>query len=259
MTCRDIARLLAETAPLPQAALEHLRTCERCRLLAGSPAPYGGPVPLDATLEQRLIAVVTHDLAAVRPLSSPRVYMAALLAIAAAVAAVGVAALGVRGWHATSIVQKLYFVTLLTAGGTACAMMLSRSMFPGALPRVRTGVLSAVVIAAALGAGALYPLLRYDHFARAVVTCFSIGMAHAAVLCTAAVYLLRRGLVLSRHTAAALSGLLGGLTGLCVLFVFCPHLDAGHYLLAHATVVIACAALGPAIGAVFNFGGSPGS
>jgi hypothetical protein len=247
MTCRDIAKLLAESAPLPPAAAEHLLTCERCRLLVGSPAPYSGPVSISAGLEQRLIAVVTHDLVAVCPLSSPRIYMAALLAVSALVVAAGVAVLGVRGWLTTSIFQKLYFVTLLTAGIAACAVTLSRLMFPGALPRVRTWILGALAIAAVLGGGALYPLLRYDHFGRAVATCFSIGMAHAAVLCTAAVFILRRGLVLSRRAAAGLAGLLGGLTGLFVLFVFCPHLDAGHYLLAHATVVIACAALGPVI------------
>jgi negative regulator of sigma F NrsF-like protein len=247
MTCRDIAKLLAESAPFPPDAAAHLRTCERCRLLVGSPAPYSGPVSISAGLEHRLIAVVTNDLVAVRPLSSPRVYTTALIALAALVIAAGVAVLGVRGWLTTSISQKLYFVTLLTTGIAACAVTLSRLMFPGALPRVRPWVLGALAIAAVLGGGALYPLLHYDHFGRAVATCFTIGMAHAAVLCTAGVFILRRGLVLSRRAAAGLAGLLGGLTGLFVLFVFCPHLDAGHYLLAHATVVIACAALGPAI------------
>jgi hypothetical protein len=252
MTCRDIAKLLAESTPLPAAAAGHLRTCERCRLLAASPAPYSGPASIDAGLEQRLIDMVTSDLAPVHLLSPPWVYTAALLVLAAVVAAAGVALLGMRGWHATSIFQKLYFLTLLTAGIAACAASLSQFMFPGALPRIRSWILGAVALAAVVGGGALYPLLRYDHFARAVATCFTIGMAHAAILCTAAVFILRRGLVLSRRAAAALAGLLGGFTGLTVLFVFCPHLDAGHYLLAHATVVIACAALGPAIVAVMD-------
>jgi hypothetical protein len=252
MTCRDIAKLLAGSAPLPAAAAEHLRTCERCRLLVGSPAPYSEPAAIGADLEQRLIAIVTSDLVAVRPLYSPLVYTAALLAVAAVVVAAGVAVLGVRGWLTTSPFQKLYFVTLLTVGIAAGAVTLSQLMFPGALPRVRAWVLGALAIAGVLGGGALYPLLHYDHFARAVATCFSIGMAHAAILCTAAVFILRRGLVLSRRAAAGLAGLIGGFTGLFVLFVFCPHLDAGHYLLAHATVVIACAALGPATVAVVD-------
>ena len=251
MTCRDIATLLAGQAPLPAAAVEHIRACERCRLLAGSPAPYSGPTSIDAELEKRLVALVTNNLVAARPLSSPRVYAAALLAVAAVVVAAGVALLGVRGWRATSIFQKLYFVIFLTTGMVASAVTLSQRMFPGALPRVRAWVLGTLAIVAALCAGSLYPVLRYDHFARAVATCFTIGMAHAAVLCTAAAFILRRGLVLSRGAAASLAGLLGGLTGLFVLFVFCPHLDAGHYLLAHATVVIACAALGPAMVAAF--------
>src|SRR5580700_8481208 len=148
MTCRDIAKLLAESAPLPAAAAAHLRTCERCRLLAASPAPYSGPVSITAGLEQRLITLVTNDLVPVRPLSSLRVYTAALLAVAAVVVAAGVAVLGMRGWLTTSIFQKLYFVTLLTAGIAACAVTLSQSMFPGALPRVRPGVLGALAVAA---------------------------------------------------------------------------------------------------------------
>ncbi len=247
MTCRDIAKLLAGTEPLPRAAVEHLRTCERCRLLVGTPPPYSGPTSIGTELEQRLIAIVSNDLVSVRPISAPRVYTVTLLAAAAIVVACGVAFLGVRGWLATSVIQKVYFAVVLTAGIGACAASLPQVMFPGVLPRIRTGLLSAFVIAAVVAAGTLYPMLGYSHFARAVATCFSIGMGHAAVVCTAAAYILRRGMVLSLRTTALLSGLLGGLTGLCVLFIFCPHLDAGHYLLAHATVVIACAALGPII------------
>jgi len=252
MTCWDIARLLAGSAPLPAAAAEHLRICEQCRMLAGSPAPYSEPASIGAELEQRLIAAAAGDLAAVRPLSSPRVYAGALLTVATVVIAAGVAVLGTRGWLATSIFQKLYFVVLLTAGMAVSAVSLSQFMFPGALPRVRTGVLGALALAAVLGGGALYPQLRYDHFGRAVATCFSIGTAHAAVLSMAAAFILRRGLVLSLRAAAGLTGLLGGLTGLGVLFVFCPHLDAGHYLLAHATAVIASAAIGPAALALWD-------
>ena len=124
------------------------------------PPPYSGPVSLGADLEQRLIAVVTSDLAAVRPLSSPRVYTAALLAVAAVVAAAGVALLGVRGWLGTSIVQKLYFVTLLIAGIAACAVTLSRLDVPRRIAPRPHRILAALAIAAVLGAGALYPLLH---------------------------------------------------------------------------------------------------
>lgn len=247
MNCRDIARLLAESMPFPKAAEEHVRTCERCRLLVVSPPPYLEPVTVDAALEQRLIEGLTKNLAAMRPLSSSWVYSAALAAIVAVVVAAGVGMLGVRGWLATSIFQKLYFLALLGTGITACTMALPQLMFPGALPRIRTWVLAALATAGVLAAGLLYPVLHYPHFGRAVITCFTIGTVHAAVLSTAAVFLLRRGLVLSRRAAAAITGMLGGFTGLFVLFVFCPHLDAGHYLLAHATVVLACTALGPAI------------
>ena len=85
MTCRDIAKLLAGTEPLPPAAVEHLRTCERCRLLVGTPPPYSGSASIGTELEQRLIAIVSNDLVSVRPISAPRVYTVTLLAAAAIV------------------------------------------------------------------------------------------------------------------------------------------------------------------------------
>jgi hypothetical protein len=61
------------------------------------------------------------------------------------------------------------------------------------------------------------------------------------------VVLLRRGFVVSRTAAAAVAGLIGGLTGFVVLFVFCPHHDAGHYVLAHVGAVVIAMAAGPAV------------
>ena len=42
--------------------------------------------------------------------------------------------------------------------------------------------------------------------------------------------------------------LAGGLTGMAVLYVFCPHRDLWHFLLGHAPVPLAATALGAWIG-----------
>jgi Negative regulator of sigma F len=251
VTCRDISRWLAAGEPLPAAAADHLQTCEACRMLVEF-SPYSEEAPIDAKLEERLCLAAMEGLAPVRRLHAPWICTAGLLAMAAGTAFVGIVLLGTRGWATTSIVQKLYFVASFITGIAVCSAILPRMMFPGASLRIRPWVLSAAAIAAVLGGGALYPVLRYAHFARAAAACFSIAIAHAAVMGAGAALILRHGLVLSRRTSAALAGLLGGLTGAFVLFVFCPHLDAGHYLLGHATAVIAATALGPAIVALLD-------
>jgi hypothetical protein len=247
MTCRDISKALALGAGLPSGAPEHLRYCESCRRLVAVSEWIAAEAELSAEAERKVIGAVTCDLKPVSPLGSPWRYTAMILIAAALVAALGIAVLGTTGWSTNPTLRKVYFTIFLAAGITTSAAMLSRLMIPGALFRIPPAALVVAAMVALLAGGLLYPVARYEHFARAVMACFTIGTLHAVVAGTLCVLVLRRGFVVSRETAALVAGLTGGLTGLVVLFVFCPHLDAGHYLLAHATAVIFATAAGPAV------------
>jgi hypothetical protein len=141
----------------------------------------------------------------------------------------------------------MWFTAFLGIGITSCAFTLPHFIIPGREPpkslwgiSIGTGIL--------LPAGIIfYPVQNYEHFGRAIVACFSIGMIAAIATATACSATLRRGLIVAPWRTGAMCGLLSGMTGFLVLFLFCPHQDAGHYWLGHATViafsVLACAAL----------------
>lgn len=253
MTCNELLRLLAENEGLPAEALEHLRTCKTCRRLHdmrdqfANDAAMDSAATIDPRLEDRLIAGVLADLKPVRPVASARWYATVFLAIVLLAAGAAIGVLGMRGWETNAAPQRIYFVLALTAGILGCGFTLPRLMIPGERLRIAPRALAALSLAALIGGCLSYPLLQYAHFGRAVATCFAIGMAVAAPLGALSAIVLSRGYVLALGEAALLGGLLGGLTAFVVLFVFCPHLDMGHSLLAHGSVVLVSALIGPAV------------
>ncbi len=232
---------------MPSGAEAHLRTCESCRSLAAIFEQPGDEAKISAEAESRYVAAATADLKPVSAVAAPWRYTAVILAAAAIVAVAGIAFLGSTGWAASSTFQKGYFVAVLSAAILVSATRLPRLMIPGELQRVPPGWLAAMAMMLLLVGAMLYPLAQYQHFARAVAACFAIGTLHASVMGALCVVVLRRGFVVSRGTAAAVAGLTGGLTGFVVLLVFCPHHDAGHYLLAHVGAVLFATVAGPAV------------
>ncbi len=232
---------------MPPGAEAHLRACASCRGLVAVFEQSGIEPKLSREAERRYVAAAIADLEPVSALAPAWQYAAVILAAAAIVAVAGIAVLGRTGWATSSAFQKGYFTILLAAGIVAFATVLSRLMIPGELPRVPLGLQAAMAMIL-LFAGALsYPLAQYEHFGRAAAACFAIGTLHASAAAVLCVVVLRRGFVVSPVIAAAVAGLTGGLTGFVVLFVFCPHHDAGHYLLAHVSMVVFATVAGPVV------------
>ncbi len=242
MNCDQACRWMASGRPLPPDVLEHLRSCPACSELneIGAMTPEAAVNP---ATEQRIVAAITSGLAAVRPLAPAWVYVLALLAASLLVITAGASLLGLAGWRADTPAQRLWFTAALAGAIVLCAGIISRLMVPAALLPVPLRVpmlLSAIL----LGAGSFfYPVAYYDHFARAVAACLSIGLGHAIVLSAIAFWIIRRGAFLSRVHVVVIVAFTGGLTGAAVLFLFCPHRDLGHIGLAHATVPFAAAAI----------------
>jgi len=247
MDCKDISRALAAGAGLPPGAEAHLRGCESCRRLASLSGQAGPEAALSPEAEARWVALVTADLRPVSALGPLWRYTALVLAVTASVAIAGITFLGTTGWVTSSVPQRWYFAAVLAAGIVASATLLPRLMIPGTLQRFPPALLAAVVVIPLFVGAFLYPTAEYEHFARAVAACFAIGTVHASVVGALCAVVLRKGFVVSKVAAALVSGLAGGLTGCVVLFVFCPHHDSGHYLLAHVSAVIFATAAGPAV------------
>lgn len=256
MNCARLSSLLAAGAPLSGEAREHLSHCPICSKLSTIGDRMEAP-PIDTAAEQRIIAAITADLAAVRPVAASWRYVLALLAAAIFAAALGIGLLGAAGWRADTLVQRAWFTASLGAGMTAAAVLLSRLMIPGALLPLSTRAAAVLAVSFVAAGALLYPAAYYHHFERAAAACLGIGLAQAAAAGALALWVLRRGAFLSRPDAAAALALLGGLTGVLVLFVFCPHRDLGHFTLGHSPVPIAAMALGAWIARRFHWTGRP--
>jgi hypothetical protein len=236
MNCEQVSRIIASKGPLSVEAVEHIRTCGSCSALAA----------LDPRTEQAIIDRITADLGPVQPLQAAWTYMIATMVGVLFVASAGIAIMGVAGWTLDSAVQRTYFVSVLAAGVLVSAALLARLMIPGELlafsPRA---IITALAVSLGMGV-LLYPLIHYDGFGRAVAACVAIGLTHAVLGCALAYWIVRRGAFLARVQTGATIGFLGGLAGLVVLFVFCPHRDLGHFALGHTSVPSIAALAGAA-------------
>ena len=247
MNCESVVRLLKRGAEnLPPNAAEHMRECPNCRVTA----LYSEPEPqLSPELHHRIALSLDRDMTAVAPFRRGR-HLLLLAALVALVIAAGVAVLGTRGWRFNGALAKVLLTLTIGTGLIGGLSLLIKLTVPGTLLRVRPGVLAAGVFIALVGEAALYPLATYAHFARAAAACFTIGLVHAIPVMLGILWVLRRGFVVSPVAAAVAAGQVSGLAGLAVLFIFCPHLDAGHYLLAHIGMATTCTVLAPVVAMV---------
>jgi hypothetical protein len=245
MNCDSVMRMVRDgDRPLPMEALEHLQSCAECSvtaLFARAVSPY----TLSPDLIQRLSRSVVADLLPIRPLRSDWTHSSFIAAVAAMIIAAGVTVLGHHGWSMSDASQRLLVGPTIGLGLLVTSVLAVRLMTPGRHLRLRPEVALGVVMSLLMAYGALYPSAMYRQFGNAVAACFLIGLAHALPMFLVIVWILRRGYVTAQSWAAALAGQVAGLTGLAVLFIFCPHLDAGHYLAAHVGMSLTCIAVAP--------------
>jgi hypothetical protein len=105
---------------------------------------------------------------------------------------------------------------------------------PGTLFRISPKALVAWMIGwFALAAPLVYSPRMYPAFGHSALVCLSIGLGFAAVVALAAWLILQRGFVTAPGLAALTVGALAGSSSLAMQFVYCHHLDTGHYAIAH--------------------------
>ncbi len=233
MNCRDIVRILASGRELNAAAREHVSSCPRCRALLDAMAvPAPAPELSEESLE-RFTRGVTTDLRPVQPLRPAR-YGILFLAFAALAVVAGVLLLGVRGWRLATPLQEVWIIPALAVMAVVVPGALARLMLPGSLLRIPlTNLLAAMVCWFALAAPVIYPVRMYPTFAKSAIACLFIGLAFAVAVALATWITLRRGFVTSPRLAALAAGALGGMSSLALQVIYCPHLDTGHFAIAH--------------------------
>jgi hypothetical protein len=251
MNCDRVCRLLITGKPLPNQAREHLVSCQICSHLAAYDLGIKDAT-VDPRLEQEIIATITKDLKPVQVVLPLWCYLLFIMGAMALVAGMGIKILGIAGWTADTSFRQAYFVLCLIIAVAISASTLVRVVFPGGMLLLSplVGVLLATVPSAV---GVLtYPLTYYSGFARAVAACLLIGLGHATVTATLVLFIIRRAVFVGQAPAMAMTALVGGIAGMIVLFVFCPHRDLGHIALAHTTVPILAAGIGACLGRVLR-------
>jgi hypothetical protein len=231
MDCREFENLLGK--PLPDAARQHLQTCEACRALAQwfDEKPESQAVPL-----VRPVPV----LRAVRPLPSPWWIAAGILAFGGILVAVGIGHLGIDGWNALHATQKIAIFSALGISGATASVLLARQMYPTMSRWVSPAVcLAAATTAILAGPVALMPWqFEADGFTETGLGCARYGSIYTAVFLALIWVTVRRGYFLRPGWAGALAGLVSGSIAVVVLEIYCPLVERSHVLAWHCGVVL---------------------
>ena len=233
MNCRDIIRVLAAGRELNAAAREHVSSCPRCTALLQATAFAGEAAPLTDAVLDRFTGTLTADLRPVQPIR-PAWYGLAFLGFAILAVITGVLLLGSRGWRLATPLQEWWIVPGLVLTAISIPAVLARLMVPGSRLRIRVRDLLALMVCwFALAAPIVYPVRMYPAFAKSAVACLFIGLGFAAAVAVLTWITLHRGFVTSPRLAALAAGALGGTSSLALQVIYCPHLDTGHFAIAH--------------------------
>ena len=252
MTCRgieDSLALYAAGAAIPPEVSAHIAGCESCRRLLAAMRQSDAPEPPSPDRLRQIQAQLRADLKPVKPLPPARVFVLALLLIAAAAVAIGAAHLGIAGWEALGTLRRSVVFAVLAAGLGLLSVLLSRVMVPGSrvLLDSRVAVAGVFAILAPIFA-ILFDFHAEPTFVATGLVCLTIGIECALPVAAFSWLILRQGMVLQPTAAGALTGLLAGLSGVTVLEIFCPNPDRYHILVWHIGAAMVSTIAGAAVG-----------
>ena len=251
MNCQDIHQAIVEgsASPLPPEAEEHLRTCARCRELAGTlkvPVPADLPSPtVLREIERGLVA----NLRPVRPIAPKRYIFVSMMAIFAVTAVLGLSRFGAFAIAAMTPLQMGAIFGALAISAGLLAYSLVNQMVPGSRYRVPPGRVPLVImILLMVSVAVLFPFQQERSFWFSAWVCIRGGTPVAAFAAVPLWLVLRRGAILSPIMTGAATGLLAGLAGTTALEIHCPNLDASHILVSHLGVAVLGAVAGLVVG-----------
>ena len=201
---------------------------------------------------ERIATSVRASLHPVRPAPRTWVLTAGLLLLCAAVALAGAARAGFSGFEALGIGERVIILSMLSML-SMLAWIASRELvshwIPGSRHYLAPDALVALVSATLFFAFALlFDDYHTTRFLSGGIVCLSVGVLHAIPAACLAAWFLRRGFAVEPVAAGAIAGTFGGLSGVTMLELHCPNLEAPHVLFWHVAVVPASAALGALVG-----------
>jgi len=242
VTCRDMDDVISsrtrDSVLEPQPA-EHLIHCEQCRSLTRLlDEADDGRSPSESLL-RRIKAGILGDLRPIRPLAPSRILLFRSAIIFLSVVAIGVLLLGMNGWGALNIVQRIVVFVTLAASAVLLANSMVRQMAPGSKHIFApAALLVAILVVLMMVTVATFRPQRESAFIAGGLMCMKNGLTFSIPAAFLLWFILRRGAILYPRLIGAVAGGLAGLAGLSVLEVNCPNLNAFHILIWHEGVVV---------------------
>ena len=250
MNCRDLKKLLAEGAPLPPQARTHASECSGCRLLLDvleQPTP-----PVSPALVNAITASFTREMVRVTPLPSDRALMWIAFGFFAAFSLLLTSAVGFRGFHVLSPAERIVYYTLICVFGLLFSASAAPALIPAAKIRIRpSAVAFACVLVIAVAAMLMFPAFSLNRFVSLGIPCLRLGCLCAALYGLLATFLVRRGFVADPKCTALYIACFGGFSGIAVLSLHCPFLNAPHIIVWHLGSMAVSAVAGAFIGLSF--------
>jgi hypothetical protein len=253
VTCREmddvISSLTGDSVLEPQLA-EHLIHCEQCRGLTGLLDTADEGLHPSESLLRRIKAGILEDLRPVRPLAPSGILLFGCAIIFLSVVALGSLLLGMNGWGALSLVQKIAVFVTLASSAVLLAISMIRQIVPGTKHIFApTVLLVAILVVLMTVIATLFRSQQESAFLGTGVMCMTNGLTYSSLVAFLLWLILRRGAILHPKLIGAVTGGLAGLAGLSVLEVNCSDLNVFHILVWHEGVVVISALVGALLGA----------
>jgi hypothetical protein len=244
----------AASSELPPDALEHFIGCTRCRsLMRVLNQNEDEPAPSEREL-QRIREKILVNLKPVRPMPPFRILLFVCALIFLSVVTVGILALGMSGWGALSVEQRIVVFATLAASAVLLAVSMVRQMAPGSKHTLSPAVLpTAILCALMVMIAAMFRSQKESAFVATGLMCMRNGLTYSLPAGILFWLLLRRGAVLFPKLIGAAAGGLAGLVGLSVLEVNCPNLNVFHIAVWHWGVILLSSLAGLVLGAAVEY------
>ena len=232
MSCEDVRQELSIGKSISGRAAEHVQSCPGCsRMIQAlrTPTEMPGQAKL-AAVQERVLA----SLQPVRPLPSDgKLTLLALLFFVVFVNAVTML-FGYTGYEHMNAMQRLWYIATILVLAVVFTRSVSEQVIPG--QRARVGVIGPIagsMVLLALLVSTLFPHFETTSFVARGIPCLRLGMACAAVCSLLVFPFVRRGFSPSPLLAGGIVAAFGGLTGVGVLALHCPLLNAAHIMVWH--------------------------
>ena len=253
MICREMDDFITSrsgNSVLEPRPAEHLIYCERCRSLTRLLNKAGDwPRPSECLLRRIQIGIL-QDLKPIRPLAPFPILLFGCAIIFLSVMAVGVLLLGMHGWGALSLVQRIVVFVTLAASAVLLAISMVRQIAPGSKQIFAAPVLLVTILLVLIMVfAATFRSQQESAFLASGVMCMKNGLMCSMPAGFLLWLIVRRGAILYYKLIGAVVGGLAGLAGLSVLEVNCSNFNIFHILAWHGGVVVVSSLGGALAGA----------